>query len=202
MNFGSLKTELQKRCLDLGQTKRPDERYGQALNQSLPQYPRSLWTQAIDGTTLDTIADTREYNLSGISGLSQPNQIRRVWIDNASGIKREVGRCEVQGAGVDLTLVLDYTPTAGRDITIEYWEVPETMVLSTDANPVDDEWLLCKAMVALMGEADWEIDDPQQAIAQVEYWNARVVNRESQLLGERRRISRRPRTTDWREYVR
>jgi hypothetical protein len=201
MNFLTLTLELQKRCLDLGQSKRPQERYQEALNYSLPQYPRELWDQAIDGTTLDTIADTREYNLSGISSLVYPNQVRRIWIDDSSGIKRETGRYEVQGASSTLALVLDYTPTASRDITIEYWTPPASMVLDADTNPVDDEWLLAKAMVALLGEADWQIEEPEQAVAQVEYWNARAVNREAQLLGQRYRSSRRPRTTYWRGAV-
>jgi len=201
MDFQSLILELEKRCLDLGQGKRPEDRYGEALNNSLSQYPRSLWPQAIDGTTLDTVADTRDYDLSGVSDLTYPNQVRRIWIDDSNGIRREVGRYEVQGSGATLTLVLDYTPTAGRDITVEYWAPPAAMSLGVDENPVDDDWLLAKAMVALMGEADWAIDEPDFVISQVEYWNARATNRESQLMGERRRISRRPRTTDWREFV-
>lgn len=201
MNFDALILELQKRCVDLGQIKRPEDRYGEALNNSLSQYPRSLWCQTIDGTTLDTIADTREYNLAGVLLLDYPNQLRRVWIDDSDGIRRETGRYEVQGSGATLTLVLDFAPTAGRDIGVEYWVIPAVMVLDADPNPTDDDWLLAKAMVALMGEADWEIDDPQFAMTQVEYWNARATNREAQLMGERRHISRRPRTTDWRAYV-
>lgn len=201
MNFGALKTELQKRCLDLAQIEWPGVRYGETLNNSLLRYPRSLWLRNTDGTTLDTIAETRTYNLSGIALLTAPAQVRRIWIDDSNGVAREVGRYEVQGYGATLTLVLDFTPAAGRDITVEFWVVPSAMTLSTDPNPVDDDWLLATAMVALLGEADWEFEDPQYVTTQVEYWNARAVNREAQLLGQRRHVSRRTRTTDWRQYV-
>ena len=202
MNFAALKLELQKRCLDLGQTKRPDARYGEALNTALAQYPFLLWSKTIDGTTLDTATDTRDYDLSGISYLTHASQVRRVWIDDSDGVRREIGRYEVQGEDTTLTLVLDSAPTADRDITIEFWTPPISMALAADENPTDDEWLLARAMLALMGEADWETEDPQLVISQVEYWNAVASNREAQLLARRRRTSRRPRTTNWREYVR
>lgn len=201
LEFSALKLELQKRCLDLGMIQRPDARYGEALNYALSQYPRELWQLNVNGTTLDTVADQREYALAGITYLAAANQVRRVWIDDSDGVKRETGRYEVQDNAGTLTLVLDEPPDGAYDITIEYWRPPVEMSGAFDKTTADDDWLLAKAMLALMGDADWTINDPQQVVAALQFWNARLMARQGQLLRERRRTSRRPRTTAWREYV-
>ena len=201
MNFAALTLELEKRCLDLGQSKRPEARYEEALNNTLPQYPRDLWPLNINGVTLDTVADTREYALAGIATITTANQVRRVWIDDSDGVKHEIGRYEVQDSAGTLTLILDEAPTGAYDITIEYWAPPTVLAGAGGTTEADDDWLLAKAMLSLMGEADWKIEDPQLVMSQVEYWNARATNRERQLMAQRRRTSRKPRTNAWRQYV-
>ena len=201
MDFQSLKAELQKRCLDLGQIKRPDDRYGEALNNALDLYPLPLWTLNVDGTTLDTVEDTREYALSGIAAITSAEQVRRVWVDDSDGVKHEIGRYEVQDNAGTLSLVLDEAPDDAYDITIEYWTAPDSMSNPTDTTDADNDWLLARATISLLGEADWSAENPQQVVSQLEYWNARVVMRERQLLAQRRHISRKPRTTAWRQFV-
>ena len=201
MDFQSLKAELQKRCIDLGQIKRPDARYGEALNNALDLYPRELWTPNVDGTTLDTVDETYEYALSGISAITTAKQVRRIWIDDSDGVKHEIGRWEVQDNAGALTLVLDEDPGGAYDITIEYWTPPDSMSNPTDTTQADDDWLLARAMISLLGEADWEIENPQKVGSQLEYWNARATLRERQLRAERHRTSRKVRTTAWRSFV-
>jgi hypothetical protein len=201
MDFQTLKLELQKRCRDLGQMTWPDARYGEALNNALDLYPRVLWPLTVDGSTLDTVEDQYAYALSGLSDITEPWQVRRVWIDDTTGTPHEIGRYEVQDNAGSLSLVLDEAPSGAYDITLEYATSPDTMSGPTDTTQADDDWLLAKAMVSLLGEADWAIKDPQQVLSQLEYWNARAVLREQQLRARRRRVSRKARTTAWRTYV-
>lgn len=200
MDFQTLKLELQKRCLDLGQIKAPDARYGEALNNAIALYPRVLWPLNIDGTTYDTVKDTYEYALS-LTGVTEASQIRRVWIDDGNGVKREIGRYEVQDNAGTLSLVLDEAPDGAYDITLEYSKPPDTLSDPTDTTQADDEWLLARAMVNLLSASDWAIEDPQRVMAQLELWNTLAALRERQLRARRRRISRKARTTAWRNFV-
>ena len=201
MNFGELKLELQKRSIDLGQIKRPEVRYGEALNHAASMYPLDLWPMAVDSSTLDTVAETRIYALSGVSGLTTPEQVRRVWIDDGDGVPRQIGRYEIQDSAGTLSLVLDEEPDDAYDITLEYRTAPEAMSASDDTTGVDDAWLLDKAMALLLSEADPTIEDPNLVQVEVEKYNTRVLLRERQLLGVRHRPSRRVRSTAWRSFV-
>ena len=125
----------------------------------------------------------------------------RVWIDDSDGVRREIGRYEVQDNAGTLTLVLDEPPDGAYDITLEYLTAPDSELTGDETPFVDDDWLLAKAMLALAGEADWTINDPQQVVSRLEYWNARLLARERQLLAQRRRTSRKTRTTAWRQFV-
>ncbi len=202
MKFSALKLELQKRCIDLGMIYRPEVRYGEAINLSLSQYPLLLWQLTVNGTALDTIADQREYALyvAGLTDITSAEQVRRVWIDDSNGVPRETGRYEVQGSGYSLVLVLDVIPDDAYDITIEYL-APPSELSGEQESFVDDDWLLSKAILALFGEADWTVQDPQVIAARLEYWTTRLAMRERQLLAQRRHTSRKLRTTAWREYV-
>lgn len=201
MDFDTLKLELQKRSLDLGQTRRPDTRYGEVLNEAAQLYPRDLWPTAIDGTTLDTVADTTTYALGSVSNLTQAHQVRRIWIDDSDGEPRQVGRFEIQDNAGTLSLVLDTAPDGAYDITIEYHTPPTAMSGGSDTTAVDDAWLLDRSMVILLLERDPNISDPQYVLTQLDYYRGQVAERERQLMGRRRRTSRRARTTRWRRYV-
>lgn len=200
MDFQTFKLELQKRCLDLGMIQRPAARYGEALNYALSQYPRALWRLDVD-ESLNTAEGVLVYDLSAVTGLDYANQVRRVWIDDSDGVPREVGRYEARDDGGKPYLALDEPPDGTYDITLEFWAPPAAMSQPTDTTTADDDWLLARAMLALAGETDWTINDPQQVVSRLEYWNARLLSRERQLLAQRRRTSRRARTTAWRQFV-
>lgn len=201
MDFQTLTLELQKRTLDLAQVKHPKERYEAALNFAVSQYPLCLWQLTIDGTTLDTVADQCEYVLSGVSGLSRAEQLCRVWIDDSEGIKRETGRWALHDNAGTLTLILDEVPSDAYDITLEFRAIPPQMSDPTDTTSVDDEWLLARALITILSEADWGAEDPQELATRMEAATNLLVVREQQLRAQRSRPSRRSRTTAWRQYV-
>lgn len=201
MDFQTLKLELQKRCQDLAQMNIPDVRCGEALNQAIGQYPHRICTLGVDGTTLNTVKDQREYALEAVPlQLEAAWQVRRVWIDDSDGTPHEIGRYEVREGGGKPVLVLDELPDGAYDITVEYWIIPDVMSSPTHFTQADDEWLILRALVNLAGEMDWS-KDPQLAATRLEQWNNRLVLRERQLAIERRRTSRRARTSAWRQYI-
>ena len=201
MNFGELKLELQKQSLDLGQAKRPEARYGEALNRALSFYPRILWALVVDGTTVDTTADTREIALSGISDISKADQVRRVWIDDSDGEKRLVARLEVQDNDGAITIVLDTAPDDAYDVTVEYQKPPTAMSGDSDNNTTDDEWLIAKAMSLLLVEADWTIEEAEKVLTQLAEQRQAAQDRERYLRRQLRGTARRMRSTRWRNYV-
>lgn len=201
MDFQTLALELQKRALDLAQQKRPVSRYEEALNRAIALYPMILWPFEIDGSTLDTVKDQQEYDLSEISGLTTPAQVVRVWIDDSEDVRREIGRYEVWDNAGSLTLFLDEAPDDAYDITLEFHVAPSALSGPTDTTEVDDEWLLTRAMLLLLYEADLTAEDPQAIAMALQSWTAQLAQREMILFRQRTRRVRRARTTAWRSYV-
>lgn len=201
MDFQTLTLELEKRASDLAQLKRPASRYAEMLNWAISQYPMLLWPLTIDGSTLDTVEGQQEYALSGISSLTTPAQVVRVWVDDSEGVRRETGRYEIWDNAGSLTLFLDESPSGAYDITLEFRKAPATLSSPTDTTEADDEWLLARAMLSLISEAAWEAENPQQLLTQAEYLTQLVVQRERTLLYQRTHRSRRARTNAWRNYV-
>lgn len=202
MNYGEMQEELQKRLIDLAQMKHAGPRYGEVLNVALSAYPRVLWPLAVDGTTLDTVDGTFSYALSGIAAITDPEQVRRVWVDNSDGEPIETGRYEIQDNAGSLSLVFDEEPDDAYDITIEYRTPPDTMSSDEDTTEADETWLLDRATWLLLTEADPSIEDPAYIATLIERYAQRWTLRDRELKAERRRSSRKPRSTPWRKWVR
>lgn len=202
MDYQTLKAELRKRCLDLGMIQRPEVRYGEILNHCIKQYPLALWPLDDNSGSLATVAGQREYDLSvDPLVLDEAKQVRRVWIDDGDGVAHRTGRYEAKDMGGKPYLVLDVAPTtSGYAITVEHRDAPGALSSPTSMTKVDDMWLLARAMLTCLAEADPAVIPRQEAYGQIELYSNLLGNRERQLLSQGRR-ARKTRTIAWREYV-
>jgi hypothetical protein len=196
--------ELQKRRRDWGSLKHASERYLEIINFALAQAPMSLW-RVDEDITIVSVADTTRYSLATLTAITNPRQVRRVWLHDGDtpGIYNELGNWTVEEdwAGTPLTrtlyLVLDEAPdTAARAIKIEYYR-PQPILTDDNAEVtvIDWEWLIAKGMVLLLLEADPTMDDPNQIERDLKYWDTQRQARE--LMIAPRMPARRVRSPIW-----
>lgn len=180
--------------------KHSDYAYESAINRAIQDAPMSFWQPQVD-VSVSTVADQRRYALS-LTGLTQPNQVRRVWMDDVSDYDLPLGRWQVEDDGGVLTLVLDSDPPeAGRVLSIEYLAPGSLLVYPWDSTTLDVEWLLARAMTLLLLDADPQIEDPNLLGQQLTYWDALRQNRERELVNQTPRPSQTFRSTPWGNYV-
>lgn len=182
VNCAELTWELKKRRQDWGATKHHDTRYQELLNQAIREAPRSLWRRDVD-TSLVTIEETRRYSLAALTEITEARQVRRVFVEASDEHEYEIDRWQVENDLGTLTLVLDEDPAAAdRTIRLEYVRAHDTLDCTdlTDTTLVDREWLLARAMVLLLMEADPTLEDPRWLANQLQIWDATRQAREGQ----------------------
>jgi len=179
--------ELQKRRRDWGSVKHVSTRSLEIINFALAQAPMRLWRVDEDITTL-SVADTTRYSLAALTAITNPRQVRRVWLHDGEtpGAYDQIGRWTIEEdwAGTPLTrtlyLVLDEAPaTAGTIIKIEYFRPHDELTDDEDyAVLIDWEWIIAKAMTLLLLEADPTLEPPEQIERDLRYWDQQRAQRE------------------------
>jgi len=183
--------ELAKRRRDFGRLFHPEARYQEIVNQVIAEAPRSMWQRDVD-TSLTTVLQQRRYSMAAITAITETRQVRRVFVEDPDGHDYEIGRWRVENDLGTLTLVLDEDPPAAdRDLLIEYIAPHDTLDCTddTDTTTLDREWLLARAMTALLLEADPQLEDPKLIAADLQRWDAIRQAREQEV-GLRRRPRR------------
>jgi len=183
--------ELQKRRRDWGSVKHATERYLEIINFALAQAPMNLWRVDTDISVL-SVADTTDYRLASLAAITNPRQVRRVWLHDGEtpGQYNQLGNWTVEEdwAGTplirELHLVLDEAPgTAGRIIKIEYYRPHDELTDDSDVSTlIDWEWLMAKAMTLLLLEADPSFEPFEQMERDLKYWDAKRMEREALIM--------------------
>ena len=183
--------ELQKRRRDWGSVKHATERYLEIVNFALAQAPMGLWRVDQDITTL-SVADTTRYSLAALTAITNPRQVRRVWLHDGDtpGLYNQLGNWTVEEdwagtpLGKALYLVLDTAPgTAGSIIKVEYYRPQDSLTDDSDEIAIIDwEWLIAKGMTLLLLEADATLEPFEQIERDLKYWDSKRAEREALIM--------------------
>ena len=195
----SLVLELAKRRRDPSFTKHPRWRYEELVNQAISETPRCLWRLEVDDSLL-TVEETRRYSLAGLVDLERRDQVVRAWMEDTEGHFLELADWWAEETTAGVTLALDEDPPeADRTIRVEYLR-PHAALDCTDESDLttaDRQWVLARAMVLLLLEADADIEPPQLLQAELQRWDQVRAGRETELRGRERRKATRARSHRW-----
>lgn len=198
MNREEVREELKKSRRDFGGMLHDDARYNEVIDEAVRKVPQNLWLVDVDAS-VSTSAEVRRYDLSAIADLSNPGQVRRIFLEDSQGDNREIARWQIEGtvAGT-VTLELDNDPPeGGRDFRIEYLR-PHAVATGDVADlTVDEDWLVCRAMVILLNEADPRYEPLDQTMTWLQYWDGKLRNREAELQRQLRTPAQKVRTWRW-----
>jgi len=191
-----LRHELQRVRRDAGGIFHEPARYNQVIDEALREVPLPLWRTAID-TSVSTTADQTSYTLAAIGNLTMPGQVRRVWLDDGQGEFDQVGRWEVIDDEGVLALSFDNEPPTGRTIRLELFLPHPALANDSTTCTMDEDWVVARAMVNLLLEADERYENPDNIAKEVQWWDGKRLHRERELQRQTVRGARKVRTQAW-----
>ena len=191
-----LREELQRVRRDAGGIFHEEARYIQVIDEALREVPLQFWRTAID-TTVSTTANETDYSLAAIANLTFPGQVRRVWLDDAQGDFYQVGRWEVADDEGVLALSFDREPPTGRTVQLELLLPHPALANATTTCTMDEDWVVARAMVNLLLEADSRYEEPTKTTQEIQWWDGKRLHRERELQGQTVRGAPKARTQEW-----
>jgi PKD repeat protein len=175
--------EVQKRRRDPNTTKHPEERYKEVVTQAVNRSPSSLWQT--DYVDIKTESDQYWYQLE--SAVQKPEHVKRVLVHRIVGTDTEeevIGRWTTEfGQDGYVYLQLDEPTYDGCILRVEYAQYPDFPACTYAITlPIDREWVLCRATTLLLMEADPVLEPPELIERDLQYWDAKRVAREAEVV--------------------
>ena len=197
MTRAQLRAQIQRNRRDPAALLHSITDYDDAINEAIRQIPEPLWRLSVD-SSLTTVAETRRYSLASLTDITQPWQVRRVWVEGDDGHYYQIGRWEIEDDLGTLYLVLDEDPPAAdRTIKLEYYAAHAALSSDATAHTFDDDWLVYKATAIMLMEADRDAEDAKAVQADLALFDGMRAQRERILLARRNRTATKTRTQVW-----